>query len=209
MEGKVLGAAALAIPVLRQGYAVTKLVAKGVEAAIEGAEFSTPGGLTLATPNGATLTGALEAAPAAAEVAEGIGVGTVTTTATGSILPPDDFTSLSFAKKSDGKDYTPNVGKAGSVDRPTPIERKIDTPEIRNSFVKAKESSGEWVRRKGLVDGRQTWHNEDKTQYYQTTREKWEIEVYNKQGKHMGVIKPSDGELRTDLKVEGRSINIK
>jgi hypothetical protein len=29
-------------------------------------------------------------------------------------------------------------------------ERKIDTAEIRNAFVKSKESSGEWIRRKGL-----------------------------------------------------------
>jgi hypothetical protein len=69
--------------------------------------------------------------------------------------------------------------------------------------------SGEWIKLHKEVEGRPTWHNEDKTQYYQTTREKWEIEVYNKRGKHMGVIKPSDGILRTDLKVEGRKINLK
>lgn len=60
--------------------------------------------------------------------------------AAGGILPPDDFSSLSFARKADGRDHTPKVGKAGSADRPVPVERKIDTPEKRNSFVKLKES---------------------------------------------------------------------
>jgi hypothetical protein len=46
-----------------------------------------PGGLTLATPNGVTVTGALEAVLAAIGVGEGIGVGTVTTAITGNDLP--------------------------------------------------------------------------------------------------------------------------
>jgi hypothetical protein len=179
---------------------------KGIEAVAEAAQAGTPGGLTLATPNGVTLAGFLEAAPSIA--VEGVGVGVITTAA-GGIPPPDDFTSLSFARKTDGKDHALKIGKARQVDRPAPIERKIDTPEIRNSFVKSKESSGEWIRRKGQVDGRSTWRNIDKTQYYQKTVEKSEIEVYDKHGKHIGIIKPSDGILRTDLKVEGRKINLK
>jgi hypothetical protein len=148
----------------------------------------------------------LEAVPADVGVAEGADAGIITTAATG-ILPPDDFTSLSFARKTDGGDSSSKIHFQG---RPEAVnERKVDTPEMRNSFVKSKESSGEWIKRKGLVDGRQTWHNEDKIQYYQKTIEKSEIEVYSKHGKHMGVIKPSDGELRTDLKVEGRSIDVK
>jgi hypothetical protein len=149
----------------------------------------------------------LEVVPAIA--GEGAGAGVITTAAAaGSILPPDDFSSLSFARKADGRDHTPKVGKAGSADRPAPTERKIDTPGMRNLFVKSKESSGEWIRYK-VIDNRQTWYNKAKTQYYQKTIEKSEIEVYNKHGKHIGVIKPSDGILRTDLKVEGRKINLK
>jgi hypothetical protein len=55
----------------------------------------------------------LEVAPATAGVAEGIGAGTVITAAAGNILPPDNVTSLSFARKADGKDPTSKIGKAG------------------------------------------------------------------------------------------------
>jgi hypothetical protein len=150
----------------------------------------------------------LEAVPGV--TVEGAGAGVITAAAAaGSILPPDDLTSLSFARKADGKDHAPKVGKTGPADRPAPIERKIDTPEIRNSFVKTKQMSGEWTKLHKEVDGRPTWRNADKTQYYQKTVEKSEIEVYDKHGEHIGVIKPSDGELRINLKVEGRKINLK
>lgn len=39
--------------------------------------------------------------------------------------------------------------------------------------------------------------------------EKWEIEVYDKQGKHIGVIKPNDGSFHPELAVKGRKIDVK
>ena len=167
-----------------------------VKAFSEVIKSSGPGGLALATPGGPTIGGALEAAPAVATMGEGAKIGT-------QAIAASDV-SLSFeSRRSEGKSRIETSGKAESFDK-----RKVDTPEMRNSFVKSKESSGEWVRHQ-VIDDRQTWHNKDKTQYYQKTIEKSEIEVYDKQGRHIGVIKPSDGELRTDLKVEGRSIDIK
>jgi hypothetical protein len=54
--------------------------------------------------------------------------------------------------------------------------------------------------------GRPTWQNKDKSQYFHGTIEKWEIEVFNGQEKHMGVIKPSDGVLRKNLAKPGRKM---
>jgi hypothetical protein len=157
MEAKVAAAAALSVPAVKQVYIAGKLVAEGVEAVAKAIDSNAPG--TLATPNGATLTGALEAAPTAVGIAEGTGAGIIATAAAG-ILPPDDFTSLSFARKTDGRDSSSKVHSQG---RPEIVsERKVDTPEMRNSFVKSKESSGEWIR-DGMKSGRQTWHNGDKT----------------------------------------------
>ncbi|MDR1233262.1 MAG: hypothetical protein LBJ75_03325, partial [Puniceicoccales bacterium] len=92
----------------------------------------------------------MEVAPSAVGIGESIGIGK---TLTAGILPPYDFTRLSFARKTDGSDRT---SKAGLADRPAPIERKVDTLEMRNSFVKTKETSGEWTKLHKKVDGRPT-----------------------------------------------------
>jgi hypothetical protein len=130
----------------------------------------------------------------------------------------DDGTAL-FAKR-DGKSaekphnisQSSGTGPSGGTDPSKKPEggkeRKIDTPEMRNDFVREKEKSGEWIR-DGIRSGKQTWRKGDKSQYYQTTKEKWEIEVYDGGGEHSGVIKPSDGKLRPELKVKGRRINVK
>jgi hypothetical protein len=125
MEAKAAAAIALSIPAVRQAYATGKLLADGAKTLAKAIDSNTPGGLTFATPNGATITGAVEAVPAAAGVAEGIGARIIT--AARGIRPPDDFTSLSFARKTDGSDRSQGRPKAVS-------ERKVDTPEMRNSF---------------------------------------------------------------------------
>jgi hypothetical protein len=107
MEGKVAATAALAIPVVRQGYAMGKLIAKGAEAVIEAAESGTPGGLTFATPNGATLAGALEAVPSVA--GEGAGAGIITAAAvTGNDFP------LSMSLKQEKVPGQRDIGSTGS-----------------------------------------------------------------------------------------------
>jgi hypothetical protein len=134
--------------------------------------------------HGATLTGALEAASAAAGVAEGIGVGTVITAATGSILPPDDFTSLSFARKSEGKDHAPNVD-------PAPKEWIQRTPEdVKNHFEKLK-GSADWVRSK--EDGKQVYRN------IHTGEKRWPDHLHNEiecnKGNKAWIIDPVTGKI--------------
>jgi hypothetical protein len=87
--------------------------------------------------------------------------------------------------------------------------RKFDTPQIRNDFVKSQMKSGNWVKLHKKMSGRPTWQNREKTQFYQKSKEGWEIETYNTQGDHIGVIKPSDGILRREFAVKGRNINVK
>jgi hypothetical protein len=198
------------------------VIAKGVKAVAESIKPGTPGGLAFATPNGATLAGALEAVPAIAVegtgvgaapamagvgiaegiFVEGIGAGTVITAAGG--LPSNDFTSLSFARKADGKDPTSKVGKTSPVDRPASIERKIDTPEIRNSFWDQLKQSGEWENVSKY--DKPTLRHKETGRLIQKSIEKWEIEVFNKNEEHIGVIKPSDGILRKELAVKGRTM---
>jgi hypothetical protein len=192
-------AAEVLVPVEGIGAAKTAYdtVSGAVKAFSEALKSSGPGGLTFATAGGPTLSGALEAAPAAATIGEGAKIGTQAISA--SDVP------LSFeSRRSENKSKIETSGKVESFDK-----RKIDAPRIRNSFVKSKENLGEWTKLHKKVDDRPTWRNVDKTQYYQKTIEGSEIEVYDKHGKHMGVIKPSDGILRTDLKIEGRKINLK
>jgi hypothetical protein len=108
MEGKVAVVAAAAIPAVKKVYTAGKLVAKGVEAAAKAIDSDTPGGLTFATPHGPTVTGALEAVPAAVGVGEGIGVETVTTAITGSDLP------LSMSLKQEKVPRQRDISNAGT-----------------------------------------------------------------------------------------------
>jgi hypothetical protein len=137
-----------------------------------------------------------------------------------SIAIKDDDSAIFFAKK-DGdseeksqivdqsKGSDPSGGTDPSKKPEGDNERKIDTPKMRNDFVKEKEKSGEWIKLHEQKGGKPTWRNKDKSQYFQKTTEKNEIEVYNRQEKHIGVIKPSDGVLRRELAKLGRSINAK
>jgi hypothetical protein len=96
--------------------------------------------------------------------------------------------------------------RAKSVPKAKAIrERKIDSPQMRNTYWDSLKKSGEWEYVPGY--GKPTLRNIKTKQLIQKTIEKWEIEAYNEQGEHIGVIKPSDGKLRPELKVEGRRIN--
>jgi hypothetical protein len=110
MERKVLGATELAIPAIRKGYAAGKLVIEGAKAVAEAIKPEGPGGLTLAIPKGATLTRALEVAPAVAGVPEDIGVGTVTAAAAGSDFP------LSISLKQEKTPGQRDFGSAGTCE---------------------------------------------------------------------------------------------
>lgn len=112
MEVKI-GATSLALisdPTGVVGAAVKKLAVEGAKAVVEAITPGGPGGLTLATPNGATVTGALEAVPAAVGATEGIGVGTVTAAITGSDLP------LSMSLKQEKTPGQREVGNTGSYE---------------------------------------------------------------------------------------------
>jgi hypothetical protein len=182
MEAKVAAVAAASIPAVKQVYTTGKRVAEGIEAAAKAIDSSTPGGLTFAAPNGATLTGALEAVPAAA--VEGTGAGIITTAA--GILSPDDFTSLSFARKTDGGDRTPKVG-------PTPKEWVRRTPEdVINHFKELKKDPN-WQKFRKAPDGKSAYRNEitKEVRYRDDTHN--EIESFSKDGQHV-VIDPVTGE---------------
>jgi hypothetical protein len=86
--------------------------------------------------------------------------------------------------------------------------RRADTQEGRDNFVRDNVNRGAWQKLRGTRSGRPTWRNREGTEYYQKTNEGWEIEVYNSYGEHIGIIKPSDGVLRTSERVASRSINL-
>jgi hypothetical protein len=77
---------------------------------------------------------------------------------------------------------------------------------IAANFAIITEKSGEWIKVHEQKGGKPTWQSKDKSQFYQKTMEKNEIEVYNRQGEHIGVIKPSDGALRHELAKLGRKM---
>ena len=82
--------------------------------------------------------------------------------------------------------------------------RKIDTQADQNNFWKMMKSSSEWVHVTGK--SKPTLKNRNTGNFIQKSREKWEIEVYDKWGDHIGVIKPSDGSFHSELKVNGRKM---
>jgi predicted house-cleaning noncanonical NTP pyrophosphatase (MazG superfamily) len=147
------------LKIFKNIFSIGKTIWDGVEILPRVFRTNPPGGLTLATPNGATVTGALEAVPSIA--VEGTGAGIITTAA-GALLP-DDFTSLSFARKADGKDHAPKI-------EPTPKERIRRTGEdVTNHFKKLGKDG--WER--SMKDGKKIYINKD------TGEKRWADYLHN------------------------------
>ncbi|MDR1457277.1 MAG: hypothetical protein LBI47_00255 [Puniceicoccales bacterium] len=149
MEGKLIASAVSLVPPInvKKASGVGKMIIGGAKAVMAKVrESNPPGGLTLATPNGATVTGALEVAPAAVGVAEGIGVETITTAITGSDLPlsfdrqigeSGKYRDTEGQNKADTSDpYRTEIGK--DIADYMNILKKDDlwTPEVRESLMK-------------------------------------------------------------------------
>ena len=83
-------------------------------------------------------------------------------------------------------------------------ERKIDTQSDQLRFWDKLKESGEWKSVKGY--GKPTLYNAKNERFSQKSREKWEIEVFNKNEDHIGVFKPSDGKFHPELAVKGRKM---
>ena len=67
------------------------------------------------------------------------------------------------------------------------------------------KESGNWKHYNGPYN--QPTLREEKTgNMAQKSKEKWEIEVYDKHENHIGVIKPSDGSFHPELSVKGRKM---
>lgn len=58
-----------------------------------------------------------------------------------------------------------------------------------------------------VIGGKQTWRSPSGKRLYQWDELHGEIEMYNKRGKHVGVIHAVSGELIEDA-VEGRTIDV-
>jgi hypothetical protein len=73
-------------------------------------------------------------------------------------------TAISSVVALSKRDSAGRSKKVGSSREPqVQKERKIDTPQTRNEFVKGKEKSGEWIKLHEKKGGRPTWQNKDKT----------------------------------------------
>jgi hypothetical protein len=66
------------------------------------------------------------------------------------------------------------------------------------------KGSEEWERKPGF--SRPTLENKRTGDLVQKSKEKWEIEVFNRHGRHKGIIRPSEGSIRTEFAVPGRAI---
>ena len=83
-------------------------------------------------------------------------------------------------------------------------QRVVDTAEARNRCWDQMKSSGEWRH----VTGRNkpTLEHTRSGRFAQKSIEKWEIEVFDRNENHIGVIKPSDGKFHPELAVRGRKM---
>lgn len=85
-----------------------------------------------------------------------------------------------------------------------PKGRIIDTAEDQQRWWNKMKDSGEWEVVSNL--SKPTLRNMKSGNLVQKSREKWEIEVYDKRGNHIGVIKPGDGTFHPELMVKERKI---
>ena len=84
-------------------------------------------------------------------------------------------------------------------------ERKVDTQADRDKCWNDMKKSRKWEHYNGPYT-QPTLRNRKTGDYVQKSREKWEIEVYDKHENHIGVIKPSDGKFHPELAVKGRKM---
>ena len=97
----------------------------------------------------------------------------------------------------------------GSVLPPDPEkdpkkERKGDTKSDQENRWNAMKESGEWEYKPGY--SKSTLRNKKTGDLAQKSIEKWEIEVFKKNGQHKGIIRPSEGVIRTEFAKPGRTI---
>jgi hypothetical protein len=83
-------------------------------------------------------------------------------------------------------------------------ERKIDTPEGQNEYWNQLKQSEEWKRESGF--SKPTLRNTKTGDLIQKSKEKWEIEVFGKDRKHKGIIRPSEGVIKIEFAKAGRTI---
>ena len=58
-----------------------------------------------------------------------------------------------------------------------------------------------------IINGRQTYRNEARDRYYQWDEFHGEIEVYNKYGRHLGVLDAKSGHMIKEAR-RGRTIDV-
>jgi hypothetical protein len=83
-------------------------------------------------------------------------------------------------------------------------QRKTDTHETQLTFIEQQKAAGKLENIRGYT--KKTLRNTETGDLYQPSVEKWEIEVYSSKGVHKGIIRPSEGIVRTEFAVKGRVI---
>ena len=102
--------------------------------------------------------------------------------------------------------FSTGAGSGGDRTRTSEVrERKVDTQADRDKCWNDMKKSRKWEHYNGPYT-QPTLRNRKTGDYVQKSREKWEIEVYDKHENHIGVIKPSDGKFHPELAVKGRKM---
>jgi hypothetical protein len=108
--------------------------------------------------------------------------------------------------------FMKNTGKPGGgggkpapkPEHPKAPERVIPTREMQNACWEKLKQSGEWKQVPGY--SQPTLRNERTRQLIQKSHEKFEMEVFDKNGKHVGIMRANEGTVRTEFATPGRKI---
>jgi hypothetical protein len=107
--------------------------------------------------------------------------------------------------KNTGKPGAGGSGKPAPKAEPfNPPARIIPTREMQNACWDKLKHSGEWKHVPGY--GKATLRHEKTGQLIQKSHEKFEMEVFDKHGKHEGIMRANEGTIRTEFAVPGRKI---
>ncbi len=85
-----------------------------------------------------------------------------------------------------------------------PKVRVMETKQTQEACWQKLKNSGEWSVLKGKDIP--TLRNNSTGELIQKSHEKYDIEVYDSRGNHIGVIRPSEGFIRKEFAVKGRRI---
>jgi hypothetical protein len=189
---------------LRKVFSIGKTIYDGIKVLPDAFRPNGPCGLTLATPNGATVTEALEAAVPVVVGVEGSAATAIGATTAGvGALPPDDI-NLAFDRKADGLGRSPRAQGSEQKIGSSRAMPEYGKGEFWDSLKSAKDDQSLINLRQKSGGGEVRFDGKYYYKFDQAHKtHKVHLHKYQREGKNVRLIQeidPENGQIINDVK---------